>query len=152
MLRLTRKTCYAIQAMIALAIAQTDGRPQLTRDEMALEQQIPHGILSHVLVDLAKSGLLTSVRGIGGGYRLARDPATVSAAEIVRVCERELTVAPCLTGHEPACPRNDQCVARNVWDQLSSLLMDQLDTVTLADLCRDQRLLLKGDGQKSPSL
>ncbi|NPV09274.1 MAG: Rrf2 family transcriptional regulator [Anaerolineae bacterium] len=142
MLRLTRKTCYAIQAMIALAIAQANGREQLTRDEMAAEQNIPHGILSHVLVDLAKSGLLVSVRGIGGGYRLASDPTRISAADIVRVCEQRITLVPCLAEESAPCPRIDNCSARSVWDELSSSLMNELSAVTLDDLCRAQRRLM----------
>src|SRR5438034_10230272 len=87
-MRVSAKADYALRALIELA-----GRPEGTpasAEELGRLQDIPHGFLQAILADLRRAGIVMSVRGQSGGWRMARDPSDVSVADIVRAVDGPL--------------------------------------------------------------
>ena len=102
---LTVKAKYALRAMLDLANAET-GRPVFIAD-IARRQDIPRRFLENILIELKKSGLVVSHRGKHGGYALARPAAEISFAEIIRISDGPLALAPCAS--KTAYRRCDDC-------------------------------------------
>jgi Rrf2 family protein len=81
MVHLSTKSDYAIKALVRLALANGDGPVQAR--EVSAYAGIPRKFLEQVMHDLRQGGLVTSQRGKGGGYAIARDPATISFADVI---------------------------------------------------------------------
>ena len=91
MLKLTKKADYGLIALRHLALAAHTPRGNASAKDIAEAYGIPLPLLSKVLQKLAKGGLLASEQGTNGGYRLARDAASISALEAIRtIAEVEL--------------------------------------------------------------
>ena len=83
-MRVSAKVDYAIRAAIELALAAPE---QVKGERLAAAQAIPHKFLENILVDLRHGGLVASQRGADGGYRLARAPAEITVADVIRAVE-----------------------------------------------------------------
>ena len=90
---LSRKTKYAIKALIALAEHGRDTPVRIA--DLAREQQIPPKFLEAILLELRNQGVLRSRKGKGGGYLLARDPGAIYLGQIVRMFDGPLAPVPC---------------------------------------------------------
>ena len=90
---LSQKARYALRAMIELA--RESG--QVTAGELAVRADAPRKFLEAILLTLARQGLVTSRRGKFGGYLLAREPARISFAEIIRLVDGPLALTPCVS-------------------------------------------------------
>jgi Rrf2 family protein len=91
---LSQKARYALRALVELARA--DGA-QLTSGELALRADAPRKFLEAILLELARRGVITSRRGKFGGYALARPAAEITFAEVIRVIDGPLALAPCVS-------------------------------------------------------
>jgi Rrf2 family protein len=92
----SRKTEYGLRAMVALAQMAGVERPVPLR-EVSENEAIPEQFLDQIMVKLRRAGLVTSVRGAGGGYRLSRRAEEISIGSIVRVLEGSLSPINCIT-------------------------------------------------------
>ncbi|SDH87258.1 RrF2 family transcriptional regulator [Roseospirillum parvum] len=131
MLRPSRKTLYALEAVLDIAY-HAGGEPVQSR-QITQRQGIPRRYLEQTLQQLVRGGILTGVRGPRGGYRLARERRRISLGEIVRLLEVE--EAPADDADAPASALG-QVVVRPLWDDLAEQWLAQLDTISLDDLCR----------------
>ena len=91
---LSSKARYALRALVELARA--DGA-QITAGELAERADAPRKFLEAILLELARRGVVVSRRGKLGGYILARDAAAISFAEVIRVIDGPLALAPCVS-------------------------------------------------------
>jgi len=124
--------------MVDLALHEQDGPVQ--RQRIVARQDISSHYLAHLFVKLRQAGLVASVMGPGGGYRLARSAADITAGDVLRAVEERLEPVFCLEPTpETACPRADICATRHLWARLGEHVMDLLDSVTLAELCTQAR-------------
>jgi Rrf2 family protein len=128
--RLTARCDYALRAAAELAAAAP---AQVKGAELARAQDIPPKFLENILLDLKRGGLVASQRGAEGGYTLARDPAEITLADVIRAVEGPLAnvrgVRPeALSYSGPATP------LRDVWVAVRVNLREVLERVTLADL------------------
>jgi Rrf2 family protein len=117
---------YTCLAALELAARHGDGQPVRLPD-IAGRQNIPERFLVHVLTRLKAAGLVTSTRGAGGGYHLARDPETVTLADVLDVVEPV----------EPAERREASPLAvalREKWDEIVAVRRRALEATSLADL------------------
>ena len=131
MLKLSRKTLFAIEAV--LDIAYHAGAGPVQSAEITRRQGIPKRYLERALQELVRAGVLVGVRGPRGGYRLARERRRISVGEIVRIV-RALEVA----GVEIADAGGSelgQKVVRPLWGELSENIIARLESVTIEDLC-----------------
>ncbi len=127
---ISAKGKYALRVMIALA-ARKGGRP-VPLKELAAEEEIPRKFLEQIMTELAKAGLVKSVRGKNGGFLLTRPPQTYTAAEILHVTETSLAAAECSGSGE--CPRADVCPTLPMWRALDEAMDELLKKYTLAEL------------------
>jgi Rrf2 family protein len=110
---LSQRSRYALRAMLFLAHAP---RSPMRSTEIATATKISPKFLENILVELRKAGLLISNRGCRGGYILARPASQISFADIVRVTDGSLALAPCANELAPGkcedCPGEDRCRIR----------------------------------------
>jgi len=92
---LTRKSKYGLKALLVLAREYQRG--PILASELAEREQIPEKFLQGILLDLKRRGIVRSKRGLGGGYQLARDPASVNFGEVIRILEGPLALTPCVS-------------------------------------------------------
>ena len=132
MLRVSRLTDYATVVMTCIA-AQPDD--VLSAVQIADGTRLELPTVSKLLKALGHAGLVESFRGVNGGYRLARQPADISLAEIVEAIEGPIGMTECSIA-EGQCDRQSQCGVRGSWQQISSVLEHTLRAVSLADMLK----------------
>lgn len=123
---------YALRVMIDLAEHEEEGRIPLK--QIAERQGISEKYLENILSILVRNGLLSGMRGKGGGYRLTRPREQVSVGEILRLTEGSFAPVTCLDGAHEACPRAAACRTIGMWTKLDRLISEYLDGVHLSDL------------------
>ena len=130
MLRISRLTDYATVLLAALA-----GEPARVQTATALAEQthIAAPTVSKLLMQLQRSGLVTSTRGLHGGYQLARPPGQISAAEILDALEGPVALTDCSAG-QGHCEIEDSCRVGRVWQRLNLAIRRSLNDVSLAQL------------------
>lgn len=141
-MKVSRKTEYGLRAMVALAQMAGIERPVPLR-EVSENEAIPEQFLDQIMVKLRRAGLVTSVRGAGGGYRLSRRAEEISIGSIVRVLEGSLSPINCITegdGESPEsiCDLYQGCHTRSVWLRVTIALTEALDKLTLAEVMHDE--------------
>lgn len=130
MLKLPKKTLYALEAVVDIAY---NGRPEPVQSkEITARQGIPQRYLEPVMQQLVRAGVLRGVRGPRGGYRLARERRRITVGEIVRVVGDMNGVDDEGEGGSAL----GRLVVRPLWRELRDDLMRKLDEVTIEDLCR----------------
>lgn len=129
---ISTKGRYALRVLLDLAEHQTDGFIPLK--EIAVRQEISEKYLESILKILVRRGLLTGLRGKGGGYRLTQPPEHCTVGDILRLTEESLAPVACLERPERPCPRQADCRTLGLWQGLDRVISGYLDSVTLADL------------------
>ncbi len=126
------QTCeYALRAMAYIAEHGEEG-PVLARD-IAAKTSVPLKYLQKLLRDLVRAGILTSTRGIRGGFRLVHQPGKVSLAEVLAPFDDTLRQTTCPFGN-PDCGIANPCPVHNRWVHVVEAYRGFLDTTTLQDL------------------
>jgi len=136
---LTNKAKYALRAMIDLAAEgglEDWDRPAFIGD-IARRQDIPRRFLENILLELRKEGFVVSHRGKHGGYALARTPARISFADVIRVIDGPLAFTPCTskTAYERCedCPDEQACAIRRPLKAARAACAQILEQATLAE-------------------
>jgi Rrf2 family protein len=135
-IKLSTKGRYGVRAMVDLAERHGEG-PVLVRS-IAERQAVSSKYLHALLASLKAAKLVRSVRGSGGGYALARAPAEINLYEILEALEGPLSVVDCVLD-ETVCDRASHCATRDVWCELSDVIVKMLSRITLDDLLDRQR-------------
>ena len=131
---ISTKGRYALRVMLELA--QGEPGECMPLPVIAQRQGISEKYLESILAVLSKAGLLDAVRGKGGGYRLNGTPDQFTVRRILEITEGSLAPVACLCEpHEP-CARMANCRTYPMWQGLSKLICDYLDSYTLADLMK----------------
>ncbi|MCW3007730.1 MAG: Rrf2 family transcriptional regulator [Solirubrobacterales bacterium] len=131
-MRITAKADYAVRAAAELAAAYGGERP-VKGETIATNQGIPQKFLENILSDLRQSGLVKSQRGVDGGYRLAKPPADISVADVIRAVEGPLAS---VRGEAPEDVEYGGAAQplQDVWIAVRASLRQVVEHVTLADL------------------
>ncbi len=132
-MRLSTRSRYGVRLMLALA-ANKQKKPVFLKD-IANSEEISEKYLSQIIIPLKGKGLVTTFRGAHGGYLLSRPASEISLREIIEPLEGDLSLVDCVN-NPGVCDRANACASREVWDELSSLLLNFLDTFTLEDLIK----------------
>jgi Rrf2 family cysteine metabolism transcriptional repressor len=140
MIRISTRGRYALRAMVDLAL-HADGEPVL-RQDIAERQDISADYVAQLFRPLHAAGLVEGVKGPGGGYRLARDAAVITANDVIRAVEGPVAVVRCTLPEDDSCDRASECVTHLLWARLSAVMTEFLDSATLQDLC-DEALRLQ---------
>ena len=134
MLRLSRKTLLALEAVIDIAF---NARPEpVQAREITARQGVPQRYLDQVMQQLVRAGILKGVRGPRGGYRLAKERRRISVGEIVRVAESIED-----ENGEAVDPRSDlgSRIVAPLVQSLQEEVMSRLDAISIEDLCQRAR-------------
>ena len=137
-MRLTVFSDYTLRVLMYLALDQTR---LATIPEIAAAYGISENHLMKVAHQLARAGIVESVRGKGGGIRLARAPEEIRLGEVVRASEGNAPIVECLSGDPQACRITSSCRLKRILVEAFGALYDSLDEHTLADLIERPRTL-----------
>ncbi len=136
-MKISTKGRYALRFMLELA-AHGDGK-YVPLKEISAKQEVSLKYLEQIVSQFGKLGLLESVRGPQGGYRLAKAPKDYTVGEILRYAEGDLAPVACLAQDVNTCPRQVECATLPFWQGLYQVITDYVDSVTLEDLLEQQR-------------
>ena len=134
MLRLSKKADYALIAMKHLA-TRADGASSSAR-EVAEQYDIPVELMAKILQRLARRGLVSSLQGTRGGYRLARPTTRISVADIIEAIDGPLTVTACSTEAEN-CGQYSKCSVRDPLWKIKDRIVAALSTCSLEEISAD---------------
>jgi Rrf2 family transcriptional regulator, nitric oxide-sensitive transcriptional repressor len=132
-MQLTQYTDYALRTLIALGLKPGE---KLTVTDIASAYGISRNHLVKVVARLAESGYVETLRGKGGGMRLARAPREIRLGDVVRDLEAELGVVECLTEGGGHCVIAPACKLKGLLHQATDAFLDTLDRHTLEDILR----------------
>jgi Rrf2 family protein len=142
-MKISKKGEYALKAMIYLSLNYRKGSVQIR--ELAEREKIPRKFLEQILLDLKKAGLLDSVRGMGGGYRLIKPPESISLARVIRIVDGPLAPLSCVSKMAYVrCPDEKSCGLYSVMLDVRNAIAEILERISFADVCRRTKGALKG--------
>ena len=131
-MRLSSMADYAVVTM--RAAAQHCGGSRTNATELAEETGIPLPTTQKLVSLLSRGGLLTSIRGAGGGIQLARPAAAISLADIIEVVEGPTAMTACVEHSRHDCRLEDCCQVRPHWEVVNEAVRGALANVTLSSL------------------
>lgn len=135
MLKLTKKADYALIALRHLAVSS---RGAASAKEIAEAYSIPLPLLAKVLQTLTKTGLLQSLAGTNGGYKLSRNPEKISALEVIRSIDGPIVLTSCFTSHR-GCDQSEKCTVREPLRKVHESILDLLSRMTIRELAADAK-------------
>lgn len=135
MLRLSKKSDYALMALKHLAMRHESGSSSSAR-EIAEAYDIPLELLAKVLQKLVRGRLLVSVQGTRGGYRLSRPAQSIPIADVIQAVDGPVTVTAC-SPNDHRCDQYSKCSIRDPLWKIRGRILEALTTVTVADLVSD---------------
>ena len=139
-MRLTTKGRFAVTAMVDLALRHGGG--PVTLADISARQKISLSYLEQLFGKLRRHELVASVRGPGGGYRLGKDMAMISVAEIILAVDEPIDATQC-AGKEN-CKDEQKCLTHDLWATLNARIFDYLEGVTLRELVENHRAQATG--------
>lgn len=140
-MKMTTRGRYGLRAMLELA--RCYGGPPILMSTLAERERISRKYLHALLASLKSAGLVESVRGAGGGFRLSKAPSRVHLSDILHAVEGPLSLVECVT-RPSACNRARKCAARRVWQKLSIAIEKALGGVTLQELIETEATPVAG--------
>jgi Rrf2 family protein len=142
-MKLSTKGKYGIKAMVDLALAY-DEDSLVNLGTLADSQGISEAYLERILATLRNAGLVESVRGAFGGYRLLKAPSNITVGEILNTLEGTTSIIGCVDSEKKSkCGNVVFCSARPLWLKLQSRIDEVLNTTTLKDMADDYAAQLK---------
>lgn len=135
-MKLSTKGRYAVTALADIAL---QGGRLVTLAEIADRQDVSLAYLEQLFVRLRKAGLVDSVRGPGGGYRLGVPAASLRIIDIMAAVDETVSAIRCEAGVEQGCGGSRaRCLTHNLWERLSSHVHVFLSQTTIADVIGDR--------------
>lgn len=123
---------YALMVMIDLAKCDPD--KYISLSEIADRQNLSMKYLESLVAILNKGGMLNSLRGKKGGYKLARNPEDYNISEILQLTEGSLAPVQCVSQDEAGCENKNRCVTLPLWVGLDRVIEEYLSNISLRDL------------------
>lgn len=157
-MRLTTKGRYAVTAMLDLALHYKEG--PITLADISKRQGISLSYLEQLFSRLRKNGLVDSARGPGGGYRLSREAAQISVADVITAVDEKVDAMRC--EGKGNCHENGQCLTHELWCDLSDQIYAFLKSIDLGQLVarqgvqevaarQDRQIKAAGNGSRASS-
>ena len=152
---LSKKTKYAINALVYLARESKDGEPvQISR--IAESEHIPRKFLEAILLELRHAGMLNSKKGKTGGYYLQQEPAEINIADVMRLFDGPIALLPCVAYKYyercEECKDEETCGIRSVFSDVRSRTVQMLKEATLAEIMKRSEVLKKEISLQKKSL
>ena len=141
-MKLSLRGEYALRALLVLGLHYDGAVVRI--QQISNEQNIPKRFLEQILNDLKSAGLVTSKRGVTGGYRLALAPERISLASIIRHVEGALAPVSCVSERfyeKCSCPDEERCAIRSIMKEIRDTIVRVAERVTLSEMCERARKL-----------
>ena len=148
-MKLTTKGRFAVTAMLDLALHESLAHDAMANGSLPSEikpvtlagisdrQRISLSYLEQLFSRLRRQGLVSSVRGPGGGYKLAKNYTDISVADVINAVDEQIDATQC-GGHEN-CRDEGRCMTHDLWATLNSRILDYLGGISLADMVAAQK-------------
>ena len=146
-MKLSTKGRYGLRALIDLA--QYSEQETVSISSISQRQNISESYLEQLVAKLRKAGLVTSVRGAQGGYRLARPASTISVGDVLRALEGNLEAVECSAHTDEGCEGADLCVTKYVWQRINESIARTVDEMMLDQLVEESRKAQKKTNNQS---
>jgi Rrf2 family transcriptional regulator, iron-sulfur cluster assembly transcription factor len=139
-MKLSTKGKYGLRAFIDLAVWGEEEPVSLT--SIAARQDISPNYLEQLMAKLKKAELVESVRGVNGGYRLARPADEISVGDVLRALEGELNPVECAAidpGADAHCAGSGTCVSKIVWKRINDSINNTVDSIFIGELVKESK-------------
>lgn len=144
-MKLSTKGRYGLRALIDLALYSENETVSIA--SISARQNISESYLEQLIAKLRKAGLVTSVRGAGGGYKLAKPAAEISVGDILRALEGNLDPVECPgLDEEVGCSGAEFCVTKYVWQKINDSINQTVDEIKLDQLIEESRSVKEAAG------
>lgn len=134
-MKLSTRGRYGTRLLLDIA---TQGNKPVFLKDIARRQNIPLPYLKRLVSPLVAGGLLRSSRGIRGGVGLAKPPDQIKLSDVIRLLEGPINFVECVE-NTGICDRSGLCITRDVWGEMSMIVNDFLESITLRDLVERQK-------------
>jgi len=140
-MKLTTKGRFAVTAMLDLALNESKNTTQVetkpvTLADISERQDISLSYLEQLFSKLRRNGLVSSVRGPGGGYKLSKHYSHISVAEIINAVDEDIDATQC--GGRENCHDEGRCMTHDLWTALNHKILEYLTGISLADMVASQ--------------
>lgn len=136
-MKISTKGKYGLRAMIDLA--QYSEQEAVSISSIAQRQKISESYLEQLVAKLKKAGLVVSIRGAAGGYRLARPASGISVGDVLRALEGDVRAVICTAQTEEGCEGEELCVTKYVWQRINESIEKTVDEMMLDQLVSESR-------------
>lgn len=137
-MQITRAGEYGVLGLMHLA-RQIPGQRAMI-DDVSRNERIPKSFLAKIFQNLARAGLVRSIRGSGGGFALARPPAEISVLEIIEAIEGKIVFQRCKLD-KPDCDHMGGCALCGLFERAQDGVKEALTRTSLADLIQQQEAI-----------
>ena len=131
-MKISTKGRYALRIMID--IAKNENNSYVSINSISERQNISNKYIEQIISKLTKAGLLTTLRGHTGGYKLSKKASEYKIGEILRVAEGDLNIIDCVK--DDICPRKSICNTYSFWKGLDKVINEYADSYTLEELIK----------------
>ena len=136
-MKISTKGKYGLRAMIDLA--QYSEQEAVSISSIAQRQKISESYLEQLVAKLKKAGLVISIRGAAGGYRLARPASDISVGDVLRALEGDVRAVICTAQTEEGCEGEELCVTKYVWQSINESIEKTVDEMMIDQLVAESR-------------
>lgn len=131
-MKMSTKGRYAVRILLCIADRQKNG--PVPKKIISDEEKISSDYIEQIIVPLKNAGLVVGVRGVKGGFRLAKDPQEISIYDILCVSEGMMSIVDCKHMDCYGTKRASQCVANPIWAGAAKILEEYFSAISLQDL------------------
>ena len=136
MLKINRQTDYAVR--VVLSLAQRGEGVRVPSTDIQKEMQIPPALMSRIVAQLAREGLVNTFPGRDGGLSLPRPASRISLKDVVEAVEGPILLSECLqVKGEDDCPFQSNCPVRSKWGRVQVAMMREMASITFESLAQE---------------
>jgi Rrf2 family nitric oxide-sensitive transcriptional repressor len=135
-------TSYSNYAMRSLQLAALKAPALVRIDDVARIHNLSRPHIMKIVHELGKAGYLETVRGRGGGFRLARPPEDIVVGDVIRITEGTLDIVECFNPEKNTCPLIGICILSRKMQEATAAFMAVLDGLTIADIAANRGQLM----------
>ena len=136
MIKLSKLTDYAVVILGQMS----RGERAVLQTSVGLSQStgLPEPTVAKVLKLLVKGGLVTSSRGVKGGYQLTQSPEAINMARVLEAVEGPVVLTSCVEGKQDCCSHAQSCSMKGKWNPVNDAMKMALENVSLAQMMSDE--------------
>lgn len=138
-MKLSTKGRYGLRAILDLALHEEEGNISISA--ISERTRITVNYLEQLISKLRKAGIVTSIRGAQGGYKLAKDMKEISVGDILRALEGDLAPVSCISDNEGECSSANLCVTKLVWQRINDSISEAVDNFMLSELVSQSKMI-----------